>query len=189
MTELEKLQRAKIYIEKLANGINPLDDTSIPDNDVVNNIRLSRCFFYVADTLRQVIEKGGSISISKPKKGKFIISPERAANFPFSNTGLPVSEIINRLNSLVDTESMKKLSHRQVTSWLVNIGMLTINVDSNGKNVKRPTSQGEEIGIYTEERNSMRGEYTVVMYNLEAQHFLIDNIDTMLHFETTSTGH
>lgn len=59
MTELETLERAKIYMEKLANGINPIDGSVIPDEDVVNNVRLSRCFFYVSDVLRQVIENGG----------------------------------------------------------------------------------------------------------------------------------
>ena len=58
MTELETLERAKMYMEKLANGINPIDGSVIPDEDVVNNVRLSRCFFYVSDFLRQVIENG-----------------------------------------------------------------------------------------------------------------------------------
>ena len=54
MTELEKIEYAKSFIDKLANGINPLDESPIPDGDVVNNVRLSRCFFYVSDILRQV---------------------------------------------------------------------------------------------------------------------------------------
>ena len=31
MTELETLERAKMYMEKLANGINPIDGSVIPD--------------------------------------------------------------------------------------------------------------------------------------------------------------
>ena len=68
MTELETLERAKMYMEKLANGINPIDGSMIPDEDVVNNVRLSRCFFYVADVLRQVIDNGGISPQKKPKK-------------------------------------------------------------------------------------------------------------------------
>lgn len=41
-----------MYMEKLTNSINPIDGSKIPDEDVVNNVRLSRCFFYVADVLR-----------------------------------------------------------------------------------------------------------------------------------------
>ena len=35
MTELETMQRAKMYIDKLAKGINPLDDSVIPEDDNV----------------------------------------------------------------------------------------------------------------------------------------------------------
>ena len=70
MTDLETLERAKTYMEKLANGINPLDNSIIPDNDVVNNVRLSRCFFYIADVLRQVIDNGGVTKQKKEKKQK-----------------------------------------------------------------------------------------------------------------------
>lgn len=45
MTELEKIKRAKMYMDKLANGINPLDDTVVPDEDIVNQVRLSDASF------------------------------------------------------------------------------------------------------------------------------------------------
>ena len=50
-TELEMLERAKAYMEKLANGIDPISDTEVRDDECINNVRLSRCFFYVADVL------------------------------------------------------------------------------------------------------------------------------------------
>ena len=56
MTELEKIEYAKSFIDKLANGINPLDDTPIPDGDIANNVRLSRCFFYVSSILQKEID-------------------------------------------------------------------------------------------------------------------------------------
>lgn len=52
MEELEKIEWAKTYMDKLANGINPIDDTIAPDEDIINNVRLSRCFFFVSDVLR-----------------------------------------------------------------------------------------------------------------------------------------
>lgn len=39
---LELLKHAKGYIEKMANGINPLTNENIPDNDLINNVRISR---------------------------------------------------------------------------------------------------------------------------------------------------
>jgi len=40
MTELEKIAYAKSFIDKLANGINPIDDQPVAEYDVVNNVRL-----------------------------------------------------------------------------------------------------------------------------------------------------
>ena len=57
MTEIEKIEYAKSFIDKLANGINPLDDTPIPEDDIVNNVRLSRCFFYVSTILQKEIDR------------------------------------------------------------------------------------------------------------------------------------
>ena len=45
MTELEKMQRAKMYLDKLANGIDPISDREMPDDTVLNQVRLSRCLF------------------------------------------------------------------------------------------------------------------------------------------------
>ena len=59
MTELEKIAYAKSYIEKLANGVNPLTDQVVSDMDVINNVRISRCLFYVSDLLRQIIDNDG----------------------------------------------------------------------------------------------------------------------------------
>ena len=52
------MERAKKYTEKLANGVNPLDGTDIPEDDIVNNERISKCLLYVSDILRQLIEDG-----------------------------------------------------------------------------------------------------------------------------------
>lgn len=46
MTEVEKIAYTRMYIEKLANGINPLTDQAVPDTDLINNVRISRCLFY-----------------------------------------------------------------------------------------------------------------------------------------------
>ena len=65
MTELEKIAYARTFMEKLANGINPLDDTPIPEGDIANNVRLSRCFFFVSDVLKKVCDNGGIGRVEK----------------------------------------------------------------------------------------------------------------------------
>ena len=183
MTELETLERAKMYMEKLANGINPIDGSMIPDEDVVNNVRLSRCFFYVADVLRQVIDNGGVTPQKKPKKEAFALTAEQRNAFDFSATPIPVSELAKRINSLTQNENMANLGYTIIRDWLMSIGMLEDALDGEGKHVKRPTVQGENIGITLDARTGNNGTYFVVVYNPTAQHFIMDNLDAIIEFD------
>ena len=74
MAELETMQRAKMYLDKLAQGIDPISNQEIPMDSVVNNVRLARCFFYVSDVLGQVIANGGVIG-GKPNLQPFAVTP------------------------------------------------------------------------------------------------------------------
>ena len=179
MTELEKIQYAKSFIDKLANGINPIDNTEIKEDDVVNNVRLSRCFFYVSDILRQVIENGG---INKKKTGwiQFSLSAEQLSHFSYSDSPIAISEIAKRLNSLITDENMRKITHRDLSNWLLSIGMLYEQNTYDGKTTKYPTEQGISIGLSTETRTGQRGTYTVTVYSKEAQSFIIDHFDAIV---------
>jgi hypothetical protein len=189
MTELEKIEYAKSFIDKLANGVNPIDDSAIPDSEVVNNVRISRCFFYVSDILRHVIENGGiscvtyaKVSEKKSQKHHYYFMPEHAEHFEYSNTPITATEIINRIVSVGPQEGVKQFPKKNFTKWLVSLGLLE-DVSINGKRFKRPTESGEEIGILLEERWGQHGRYCVVLYNREAQQFIIDNIEAMLAFD------
>ena len=51
MIDLEKVKIAKEWMNALANGYNPLDGTALDDKDIVNNVHISRCLFYVWEEL------------------------------------------------------------------------------------------------------------------------------------------
>lgn len=187
MTELETIARAKMYIDKLANGINPLDDTAVAQTDIVNNVRISRCLFFVSDTLRKVLENGGVGTASRAKKNKFRITAEELEKFAFSDKPIPVSEITKRINDIADTENSTKLSHHTITSWLSEIGMLNEMINKEGKKSKRPTADGSDLGIFIEERTGQNGTYHVVVYNKSAQKFIVDNIPSVIENQNDKT--
>lgn len=183
MTELEKTIRAKMYIDKLANGVNPLDDTEAPDDDVINDIRISRCLFFVSDLLRQVIENGGLESIDTRKRAKKLpldIPFESRNKFDYSEIPISVSEIARRINLLIDTDTMQKLTYSDIVAWLTEIGMMKTVTKMDGRETKRPTDVGNKNGIFVENRMGRNGLYPVVVYNSEAQHFVIDNLDAII---------
>ncbi len=179
MIDLEKVGHARDYIEKLANGINPINNNAVAETDVINNVHISRCHFYVSDLLRQIIENKG-ICNNKTKKLPFNITAEEISRFNFSQEPIPISEIVKRINLLIDTEVYEKLKYKTVADWLIKIGLLKEMTDAGGKTVKRSTAQGNEIGIVEENRIGHYGQYTVVIYNREAQQFIIDNISAFI---------
>ncbi len=185
MTEIEKIEYAKLFIDKLANGINPLDDNPIPDGDIVNNVRLSRCFFYVSDILRQVIENGGvnAQRVKKVKKQAFTLTPEQRLNISISETPLTVSEIADYLNTLIDIDAMTKITATMITNWLVEAGLLEVYERNDGKKSKKATSAGSQMGIITEERSGQYGTYSVLLYPPAMQQFIYDNIDSVISFK------
>ncbi len=176
-TELEIMMHAKDYLDKLANGINPLTDEALPETDIVNQVRISRCLFFVSDVLRQVIEKGGLKKTPKAVKVPFELSAEQLARFQLFEQPIFISAITERINSLIENEDMRRLSHRSITTFLEREGFLVQYRDSQGKTKREPTDRGIGLGISTEERTSLRGDYKVVLYDKKAQRFILDHMD------------
>ena len=177
------INRAKTYIDKLANGVNPLTDEPVSENDIVNNVRISRCFFYISDLLRRFAEGGFPEAAKKGKKQPFIITEEQRKRFEFSETPISVSEIARRFDAAVNTEGAVQMRYSGITFWLIESGLLSVDRREDGREVKLPTAVGMELGISQEVRSGANGSYTVVVYNENAQRYIVDNIDAILEAE------
>ena len=178
MTELEKLAYTRTYVEKLANGINPLTDQAVPEGDLLNNVRISRCLFYVCEVLRQVVENGGIPSCREKKERQpFRLDDEDRRAFRYSDIPLPISEVTKRINELIDPQKTTKLSYVCLLDWLEEIGLLTRGYDETGKIIRQPTDRGLDLGIAAVQQQSARGPYRLVVYNRTAQQFILDNLD------------
>lgn len=181
MTELEKIALAKACVDHLANGTNPLTGQPVPESDVVNHVRVSRCLFYVSDLLRQVMEQGGLSS----RKGTqhlvpFRLDYEARAAFRYSDAPITISEITRRINELIPGETMAKLNYKYILDWLTEAGLLMLQSDADGKVIRRPTVSGSQVGIAVEQRQSARGPYSVIVYDRAAQQFILDNLDAAI---------
>lgn len=184
LNENEKLLKAKSYLDKLANGINPITNELASENDTINNIHISRCLFYVSDVLRNLIENNNNPQNKKNSKIPFSVTPQQLADYVFDDNPITVTEITKKLNSLIDTEEMKGIKTTSITNWLIKINMLEYFADENGKNHKVPTENGIQLGITTQERLGMYVSYKVVLYDSNVQQFILDNIDTIAYYNT-----
>jgi len=176
--DIKLVQHAKDYIDAMARGVHPLTGQEIPEADTLNNIKISRCLYYVSDVLGEVIENGG---VSKPQKGKkepFDETKIDVSQIKYSKSPKNVSDLVTQINEL-RPENMVKFKITAITDWLVDIGMLEI-LTFNDKNRKLPTAKGLSMGIVKEERTGLYGTYQAVLYDENAQHFIIDNLPAII---------
>lgn len=171
--------RAESYIRKMADGINPITNEPAADDDMVNNVRITRCLYYVSDILRQVIDNDGVIKKKSSKKAEFFITDEQRAALTEFDRPAYASELAEKINAVTEINNCKKFAAKWVTEYFVSIGLLYIDDDS-----KRATDSGAELGIISEKRRSSytHREYWVNAYSPEAQRFIIDNIESIVAF-------
>ena len=179
MTELETMQRAKMYLDKLAQGIDPITNQEIPEDSTLNNVRLARCFFYVSDVLGQVIANGGVIG-GKTKQQTFTISAEQLARIRVSQEPVRVTQLIKMIGAVASDPRMKKLRTTVITDWLLEKGFMEKQTGLDGKSIRVPNQSGLMLGLSTQVRQGQYGEYQAVLYNAAAQQFVLDHLPEML---------
>ncbi len=186
MTELEIMKLAKQYIDALANGTDPLSGKPVQNGDVVNQMRISRCLFYVSGVLQKVIDNGGEVQkkrIPRRQKALFSLTAEQASQLKPHTAAVSASRIVSVLNGLIDAEHTQKLKARELNDWLLSAGMLTEVQNADGVKRKIPTPDGERLGIrgtaLTDEKGTAR-QFNV--YDRQAQQFVFDNVDALSAF-------
>lgn len=176
--DINLVSHAKDYIDDLANGVNPFTKEEVNETDIINNVKISRCLFYVSEILGEVISNGGVKKPPKQKQVDFNIDNIDFDSIEISDAPVTVSIIAQRINA-VKPENMKKLKVTAITNWLVSINMLKV-IKINNKNVKQVTDSGMDLGLTEEERLGQYGKYYAVTYNKNAQQFIVDNLNSII---------
>ena len=185
MNELDVMKRAQSYMESLANGIDPLTGNDLPETDIVNNVRISRCLFYVSGVLKKVIDNGGEVQREKLKradKADFSLTDEQAEALKPIDDDVSLSKTVGIINAQINTDTMKKLQRKAVVGWLKEKGLLK-EIIINGRTHHNPSSEGELIGIKLIDYRTPEGNMVkMCVYSPDAQQFIFDNIDVITEF-------
>lgn len=140
---------------------------------------------FIRDHLSEIIEFSKTsvvypdTSVRRKPSEPFEITQAELAKFEFSETPLMISQITDRINALKTNTSAAKLKATDITEWLLSVGILKV-VALDAKNYKLPSDIGSEMGISVERRSSSNGEYSIALYNIEAQKFIIDNLHAIV---------
>ena len=82
---------------------------------------------------------------------------------------------VKEINKVIP-ENMKRLKVSSVIKWLLSLGYLDEVEKGDGHRTKVPTDLGRSIGISSEMRVTQNGEYSAVIYDANAQRFILNNL-------------
>ena len=52
--DIQKIDKAIIYVDRIANGFNPVNNQPIEEDSVLNNPNVIRCMYFIKDILKEV---------------------------------------------------------------------------------------------------------------------------------------
>ena len=179
MEKEEKLLLADEYISSLAKGLHPITKAVLPEDSVINDVKIVRCLYFVSEAIKEAMNCDKK---KAERKKPFSISQNEISRFKISNGEITISAIVRKLNELKNDENMVKLTSKPITQWLLNCDLLQ-EVEENGKTVKRPTESGKSMGMSVRRMITDYGFFNAVVYNSKAQQFLLDNLLSILNFD------
>ena len=177
--EQAKLEVAIKYVERIADGCNPVNNVPLENDDVLNNPNVIRCMYFIKDVLEEVRRNGGRVG------GK--VGKESALPFPIeildSFTHVEdksITHVLNQIYEPIADMNVKKVSVTKVTAALKEEGYLLDEPNpETGKTRKVPSAKGRELGIYMVEREYNGRMYESVIYNQNAQRYVVELIEKL----------
>jgi len=95
-----------------------------------------------------------------------------------------ISHLLDQIHAPVDGQDIKKISPQTITSWLKSAGYLTVEFcDEVRQESTMPTEKGRALGIYSEIRTYGARSYVTVIYNRQAQEFLVEHFEAIVNGE------
>ena len=188
------VERAKMYLQMLSNGVHPVTGASVPGDSAFVDPKVKRCFSFITEVLDEYIELKEKVEQLERNKDKntivvaqkqaFSITPEQCDGIRLSKEPVSVLSFMKNINAAIDTNTTEKLSSTRVNKWLVNRGLVTTQKVQTvtSKTVYKPSDVAVKIGI-TEEAvvDPNSGEVkTQIKLGESAQLFIIENLEDII---------
>lgn len=180
--DMQKLEVAMKYIERIADGRNPVNNKPAEEDSALNNPNVIRCMYFVKEVLAAVKENDGIIGgrVSKQPKSSFPF--ECLSGFKYEDD-TSIAHFMNRLKGLASNPNVRGIGTKPVTDWLKRQGYLVDVQDKyTGKHYSEVTELGKDFGLYMQERTSTYGQsYRIVMYSQKAQEFIAMHLEQIVN--------
>lgn len=187
--EINELMELLDYAEKLKDGIDPTTGIDFTEDTILKSPSVRRYNQKVAEILKNIIRniRGSEIHDynSTPNRAKipYTLSIEKKQAFLYAANYVSISKLVYHMNSLCEPY-MRKIRAVEITEYLQKYGYLKTEEMDNGRNYKVATERGHRLGIVNEKHTNKYGnDYSVNMYDKNAQKFIVNNIEKILRNE------
>lgn len=119
----------------------------------------------------------------KIEKLPFSITDSQLLEITLDESPCNISTLVNKINTIIDSEKMKKLKAVSVNDWLVSKGLLKVIYLSDKKKNKYPTEEGSRLGITATDSTGRDGPYYALWYSKEAQEFIVENMQQISQWQ------
>ena len=115
--DLKKLETAIIYLQRIADGNNPINNMPADEDSVLNNPNVIRCMFFVKEILEEVKRNKGCIGKKGRRSDKLDFPLEVLKLFNYKEDKA-ISVFVEQINTPVDEGVYQKLGYTIITRWL-----------------------------------------------------------------------
>lgn len=177
MYEYDKLISLQKYTELINKNLKYVLENYFENNGVVDYENLKEYVADIDELLKLLIKEKEPCKSNIDNHTLILIND----NFKYSQDPISISEVCYKLNDCIG-DKIKKIHPKDLTIGLMNLGYLEIVNLGNEKVYKIPTEKGLLIGITTlEKRNTYGNTYSVNLYSMAAQRYIVLNLDKILH--------
>lgn len=178
----KKLETAILYLQRIADGKNPVNNMPAEEDTVLNNPNVIRCMYFVKEVLEEVKRNNGCVGKGVKRRDKQEFPMEALAAFAYREDQA-ISNLVRQINESVDDRVYRKLTYKPIVQWLKLNGFLIEEFSQEfNKPTTLPTEKGNRLGIRAEKRYSSQGAgYMQILYGKQAQEFIVRNLETILN--------
>lgn len=182
--DLDKLKKAKVVLQKIGQGVNPLDGEPIAGESFLQDPRIIRCLFFVTEVLDLVVD--GTLQMKSDGR-PFAITAEERDRIRLPEGEIGITQFTKCVNEALGPMS-RKLTGIEMNKHLRALGLLVEVLESDGKKRTTATPNAANYGIRAERRDYNGAEYEKVIYDGTGQRFLLENLERILQDDVAVLG-
>ncbi len=194
MDNTELIERAKMYLKLLSDGVHPVTGIEIPNDSVFMDEKVLKCFDFITDVLDEYLdlkkkvekleEEKDKNTVVVYKKQEFSITREQIDSIKLAKEPVTVLSFMKNINAVIDSDTTEKLSSTRINKWLTDRGFFEAKKVQTvvNKTVLTPSELASKIGITCEETvDKKTGEVkSQIKFEPSAQLFIIENLEEII---------